>query len=78
MKTDTEIRLEGLQALFNALGTVEAERFVALLLREPFDYTAWRRNLWPEKSLEEINAAAMAARRSVENDTPANGGRRDA
>lgn len=78
MRTDTEIRLEGLQALFKALGTVEAERFVALLLREPFDYTAWHRSLWPDKTVEEISAAAMAARHSVEQDDPANGERPDA
>jgi len=78
MRTDTEIRSEGLRALFQALGTVEAERFVALLLREPFDYTAWHRNLWPDKSVEEISAAAMAARRAAEHDAPADGGSRDA
>jgi len=37
MKTDTEIRLDGLKALTESLGQVEAERFVALLSREPFE-----------------------------------------
>jgi hypothetical protein len=49
MNTDTEIRLKGLKALTEALGPVEAERFVALLLREPFDYTQWQRELWPDR-----------------------------
>jgi hypothetical protein len=33
----------------------DAERFVALLLREPFDYTEWRReHLFTGMSLDEI------------------------
>ena len=64
MKTDTEVRLDGLRALVNALGTVEAERFVTLMLREPFDYTTWQRHLWAEKSVNEISKAAMELRTS--------------
>ena len=43
MKTDTEIRSDGVKALTDSLGEVEAERFVSLLLREPFDYTRWQK-----------------------------------
>jgi len=71
MRTDTQIRSDGLQALYNALGTVEAERFITLLLREPFDYTAWQRTLWPDRSVEQISAAAMGARRAGEQDATA-------
>ena len=39
MKSDSEIRAEGMAALVAALGAVEAERFIASLLRERFDYT---------------------------------------
>lgn len=46
-----------------ALGEVQAERFIALIGREPFDYTQWHRTLWPEKGVEEISQAAMKARR---------------
>jgi hypothetical protein len=42
---------------------VQAERFIALIGREPFDYTQWHRTLWPEKGVEEISQAAMKARR---------------
>ena len=59
MSTDTEVRLRGLQALVEALGTVEAERFITLILREPFDYTQWQRHLWAEKSVDDISKAAM-------------------
>ena len=78
MRTDTQIRTEGVRALFNALGPVEAERFVALLIREPFDYTTWQRTLWPDRSVEEISAAAMAARCLAEHQGAlADGGKRD-
>lgn len=39
MKTDTVIRSEGMKILSDNLGMVEAERFVMLIQREPFDYT---------------------------------------
>lgn len=40
--TDTEIRLNGITALIASLGEVQAERFISLILREPFDYTQWQ------------------------------------
>jgi len=33
---------------------VDTERFIALLRREPFDYTEWRRGLFKDVSLEEF------------------------
>jgi hypothetical protein len=45
----------GMRCLSNELGILNAERFVALLLREPFDYTEWRQNnLFVDMSLDEI------------------------
>ncbi len=67
MSTDTEVRIHGLRALVEALGTVEAERFITLILREPFDYTQWQRQLWSEKSVDEISQAAMAMRSASPN-----------
>jgi hypothetical protein len=62
MITDTEIRLKGLQILAKFLGDVEAERFVALIQREPFDYTKWRQGLDEDLSIGEISQKAMALR----------------
>ena len=67
MKTDTEVRVRGLHALVEALGTVEAERFITLMLREPFDYTSWQTNLWVDKNVDEISKAAMDLRRPSTN-----------
>ena len=58
MKPDTLIRIEGMRALRERLGLVEAERFIVLIRRETFDYTEWQRNLWVARSLDEIFQAA--------------------
>ena len=64
MITDTEIKIKGFQILTRYLGDVEAERFIALIQREPFDYTRWRQeqDMDEELSLEEISRKAMALR----------------
>lgn len=62
MITDTELRLQGITALTQALGNVEAERFVALIQREPFDYTTWRQGRWNDVSIDELSERAMVAR----------------
>lgn len=64
MISDTEIRATGFRALVAALGDVQAEKFIALIQREPFDYTQWHRTLWPDKSIEEISQAAMKQRQA--------------
>jgi hypothetical protein len=63
MITDTEIRTSGLRILNENLGTVEAERFISLIQREPIDYTEWQKNLFEDRSIEEISEAAMKLRR---------------
>ena len=40
--TDNEIKLQGLDALISSLGEVHAERFISLILRQPFNYTKWQ------------------------------------
>jgi hypothetical protein len=59
MKVDTEIKLLGLEILNQHLGVVETERFIALVQREKFDYTKWRKNLFAGMSGEEISERAM-------------------
>ncbi len=64
MITDTETKLKGMEVLIAALGEVQAERFISLMMREPFDYTEWQRKLWNNKSVEEISSMAMQHRKS--------------
>jgi hypothetical protein len=59
MITDSEIKSKGLQVLTKHLGNVEAERFIALIQREPFDYTKWRQDMDEELDIEEISRRAM-------------------
>jgi len=61
--TDTEIKVQGMEALIAALGEVQAEKFIGLIMREPFDYTVWQRTLWNDKSVEEISRMAMKRRK---------------
>ncbi|MEW6095023.1 MAG: hypothetical protein AB1567_00650 [bacterium] len=63
MITDTEIKIKGIESLIRTLGEVEAERFISLVMREPFDYTKWQKTLWIDKSIAELSAQAMQFRK---------------
>lgn len=63
MTAETILKLDGMKALTGALGDVDAERFIALIQRDPFDYTAWQKDLWPGKSIAEISSAAVQSRK---------------
>lgn len=51
-----------MEILASHQGAVETERFIALIQREPFDYTQWRQILDDTLSIEEISRQAMALR----------------
>ena len=60
MRTESVVKTEGMKVLFENLGKVDAERFIYLLLKEPFDYTEWRSALQDENiSLRELSRRAM-------------------
>ncbi|MFC1859564.1 hypothetical protein ACFL9U_16270 [Thermodesulfobacteriota bacterium] len=65
MITDTEIKIKEIQLLTQHLGLIEAERFVALIQREPFDYTKWRQELDEDLTIEEISRKAMSLRKKT-------------
>lgn len=60
MKTDTVVRQEGINALISQLGYVDAERFIVLITKEPFDYTKWR-----EQSLDEGLSIRQLSRKAM-------------
>lgn len=62
-------KLEGMKVLINNLGRVEAERFIALMIREPFDYTEWQRNLFEDMSVKELSHLAMKEFKEGDNAT---------
>ena len=55
-----EIMSRGMKCLMEQLGVVEAERFVATVIREKFDYTRWQRDYFDGKAPEEISQEAEA------------------
>ena len=59
MYTEINLRNEGMRVLVNNLGPVEAERFISLIIREPFDYTEWQRDLFNNMSVKELSNNAM-------------------
>ena len=60
MKTDTIIKQEGMNALISKLGYVDAERFIVLISKEPFDYTKWREEYLDEGlSVRQLSQKAM-------------------
>ncbi|MCF8219499.1 MAG: hypothetical protein K9I29_09520 [Bacteroidales bacterium] len=62
MLTDSEIKKKGLKVLIENLGNVDAEKFVRLLSKEPFDYTAWQDVLWENKSVKQVSDQAKKYR----------------
>ena len=53
-----ELLDKGMKCLRDGLGDIESEEFIAIIIRERFDYTNWQESLYDGMSLEEISAAA--------------------
>jgi len=64
MNNDTVLKNEGMKVLADHLGLVKAERFISLMIREPFDYTEWQRGLYKDVPLDDFLEAAMNFRLS--------------
>lgn len=62
MKSDTEVRHEGVKALMQVLGMVDAERFITLINREQFDYTEWRKTQWLDETVTSLAEQARVLR----------------
>jgi len=58
MSTEEEIKQRGMKALLTELGDVDTEVFIKMLIREPFDYTKWQRDLWADMDVDTINERA--------------------
>lgn len=58
MTNQTVLMETGMKCLIDTLGEVGAERFIAQIIREPFDYTKWQKGLFDGMSVEEIGSAA--------------------
>ena len=58
MKTETVLKAEVMELLLNTFGVLETERFIASVKNNNFDYTEWRRNIWKDKTIDEIHKMA--------------------
>jgi len=58
--TNTVLRNVGFKILIDKLGNVDAEKFIALLIKEPFDYTEWQKEILDDMTISEISEKAMA------------------
>lgn len=59
MLTDTEIKKKGFRILIENLGDVDAEKFISLINKEPFDYTQWQSKLWSDQTVNQLSEKAM-------------------
>ena len=59
MLTDTEIKQKGFQVWVEKLREVDAEKFISLINKEPFNYTQWQNTLWNDQTMESISEKAM-------------------
>ena len=59
MISNTVLKNEGMKVLATHLGLVQAERFISLMIREPFDYTEWQRGLYEDVPLDDFLKNAM-------------------
>ncbi len=59
IKSDSVLKLEGMNILIKELGEVDAERFISLIIKEPFDYTKWQEDLFKNEEVRELSKKAM-------------------
>ena len=52
----TEVMEQGMRCLVDNIGIVEAERFIAVIMQEKFDYTKWQRDYFDKISSAELEA----------------------
>ena len=60
--SDRDLIVRGFRILVEAFGDVNAERFITLTIREPQDYTEWRKqNMYVGESVHQVAERARAS-----------------
>jgi hypothetical protein len=59
MKNTFDIMNRGMECLTEALGVVEAEQFISIVMREKFDYTSWQRQYFDAMKPGEFHERAL-------------------
>jgi len=55
---DTVLSRNAVKCLVDNFGIVHTERFIALIIKEPFDYTEWQKDLFNDMTTDELFSAA--------------------
>jgi hypothetical protein len=58
MRTETALKVEAINVLIKTFGVLETERFITSIKSSNFDYTEWHKDLWKDKTIEEIHTMA--------------------
>ena len=58
MMTETALKVEAIDVLIKTFGVLDTERFITCIKSNNFDYTEWHKNLWKDKTIEEIHTLA--------------------
>ena len=67
MNSVVELMDAGFACLIERLGVVDAERFVAMIKRDSFDYTLWRREYFDKMDLNQVSEEAAVYAKSHPN-----------
>jgi len=54
MKNNKLLKEDGMHILSKKLSLIEAERFITLIIRDPFDYTEWQKDLYSDMTADEL------------------------
>ena len=58
--SNVQVLNAGMECLLSGLGTIDAERFISLVMKEQFDYTEWQREHFDRMPPETIRERALA------------------
>jgi hypothetical protein len=55
---DTTLSKNVMKCLLENFGAVQTERFISIIIKEPFDYTKWQTDLYKDMTVDELFEAA--------------------
>jgi len=65
MMNDTILGQSALKCLIDNFGILQTERFISIIIKEPFDYTKWQKDLYGDMSPDEFFNAVSKWKESV-------------
>jgi len=60
MRSTNNVMEEGMTALIKTLGVLDTELFISTLLKEPFDYTEWRKKYFTDIDIDPMEFNRLA------------------